>query len=236
METPICDFVREYAESDPVRMHMPGHKGKPLTGPVADHPAFFLLRLEKKISAGYISYLELKHESLKRSMDMSLLLTNCHLISPDQNFQGSAILIEGGMIRRIYAQGDALPSADEVIDAAGAMTLPGFIDVHCHGKSGVDFCDATDEAMETIGIEDWDRFQRIVEIDKADYETSPDKTDDFMIIEITMFKGRTREQKKELIETVTDKLVETLKIQPTDVFIVIHEPDDENWGLGGKQR
>ena len=90
--------------------------------------------------------------------------------------------------------------------------------------------------METIGIEDWDRFQRIVEIDKVDYETSPDKTDDFMIIEITMFKGRTREQKKALIETVTDKLVETLEIRPTDVFIVIHEPADENWGLGGKQR
>ena len=35
METPICDFVREYAKSDPVRMHMPGHKGKPLTGPEA---------------------------------------------------------------------------------------------------------------------------------------------------------------------------------------------------------
>ena len=47
---------------------------------------------------------------------MSLLLTNCHLISPDQDFEGIAILIEGGLIRRIYAKGDALPSADEVID------------------------------------------------------------------------------------------------------------------------
>ena len=35
METPISDFVRAYAESRPVRMHMPGHKGKPLTGPEA---------------------------------------------------------------------------------------------------------------------------------------------------------------------------------------------------------
>ena len=26
--TPICDFVREYAASDAVRMHMPGHKGR----------------------------------------------------------------------------------------------------------------------------------------------------------------------------------------------------------------
>ena len=27
MDTPICDFVREYAQSDTCRMHMPGHKG-----------------------------------------------------------------------------------------------------------------------------------------------------------------------------------------------------------------
>ena len=28
MKTPICDFVRKYAESRTVRMHMPGHKGR----------------------------------------------------------------------------------------------------------------------------------------------------------------------------------------------------------------
>ena len=33
MNTPICDFVRAYAEGNPVRMHMPGHKGRTLTGP-----------------------------------------------------------------------------------------------------------------------------------------------------------------------------------------------------------
>ena len=27
MKTPICDFVRRYAESDALRLHMPGHKG-----------------------------------------------------------------------------------------------------------------------------------------------------------------------------------------------------------------
>lgn len=84
---------------------------------------------------------------------MSLLLKNCHLISPDRNFKGSSILVDKGMIQRIYAEGDALPAADQLIDVCGAMTMPGFIDVHCHGKSGVDFCDATDEAMETIGID-----------------------------------------------------------------------------------
>ena len=33
MNTPICDFVRDYAAENPVRMHMPGHKGKTLLGP-----------------------------------------------------------------------------------------------------------------------------------------------------------------------------------------------------------
>lgn len=28
MNTPICDFVRAYARNDPIRFHMPGHKGK----------------------------------------------------------------------------------------------------------------------------------------------------------------------------------------------------------------
>ena len=33
METPICDFVRAYAAGNPVRMHMPGHKGRTRLGP-----------------------------------------------------------------------------------------------------------------------------------------------------------------------------------------------------------
>ena len=32
MNTPVCDFCREYARSGALRLHMPGHKGVPLTG------------------------------------------------------------------------------------------------------------------------------------------------------------------------------------------------------------
>ena len=32
MSTPICDFVRRYTQSEPVRFHMPGHKGVPVLG------------------------------------------------------------------------------------------------------------------------------------------------------------------------------------------------------------
>lgn len=35
MNTPICDFVNTYAALDPVRLHMPGHKGRAQIGPEA---------------------------------------------------------------------------------------------------------------------------------------------------------------------------------------------------------
>lgn len=33
MKTPICDFVKGYADGDTLRLHMPGHKGSALLGP-----------------------------------------------------------------------------------------------------------------------------------------------------------------------------------------------------------
>lgn len=92
------------------------------------------------------------------------------------------------------------------------------------------------ELINSIGIEDWDRFQRIAEFDRSDFEFPSFKTDDFMIIELTLFPGRSKEQKKTLIESITNKLNTSLSIDPSDVFIVINEPPLENWGIGGKQK
>lgn len=90
--------------------------------------------------------------------------------------------------------------------------------------------------MESIGIPDWDRFQRIVEIPKEDFEMPSEKTDNFMIIELTIFPGRTREQKESAIKAITSGLFNRLGIAPTDVFIVMNEPPLENWGMGGVQK
>ena len=89
--------------------------------------------------------------------------------------------------------------------------------------------------VDAFGIEDWDRFQRITEIDTGDFERPDDKTDDFMIIELTVFPGRDKEQKRKAIEMITDNLNKELGIKKTDVFIILNEPPLENWGLGGKQ-
>lgn len=90
--------------------------------------------------------------------------------------------------------------------------------------------------VNAIQIEEWDRFQRLYEIEDELFERSETKTDKFTMIELTMFPGRTKEQKAKVYEEITKELEKRLGIQPADVFIVIHEPSNENWGLAGKQR
>ena len=90
--------------------------------------------------------------------------------------------------------------------------------------------------VDSLGIEDWDRFQRITEYDTEEFEFPDFKTDAFMIIELTLFPGRTKEQKGDAIKTITSLLADSLGIAAADVLIVINEPTLENWGMGGVQK
>lgn len=93
-----------------------------------------------------------------------------------------------------------------------------------------------DALVTSLGIQDWDRFQRLYELEPGCFERAPGKSDQFTMIEVTLFPGRTRQQKALLYETMTELLHQRLGIQPTDVFIVLQEPPNENWGLAGRQR
>lgn len=53
------------------------------------------------------------------------------------------------------------------------------------------------------------------------------------LVRIEIIKGKMADCKKRF-EEITKKLSEQLDIQPTDVFIVINNPPNENWELAGK--
>jgi phenylpyruvate tautomerase PptA (4-oxalocrotonate tautomerase family) len=53
------------------------------------------------------------------------------------------------------------------------------------------------------------------------------------LIEILLFKGRTKQTKKKLFESIVKKLGQELKIDPKTIFIVLNEQPLENWGIRG---
>jgi 4-oxalocrotonate tautomerase family enzyme len=86
-----------------------------------------------------------------------------------------------------------------------------------------------------FGVPERDRYQRLYELDNDYFEFDNSKSHKFAIIELTIFPGRSADKKKTLIHEMTRLLGEKLEIDASDLFIVMHEPPLENWGLGGRQ-
>ena len=89
--------------------------------------------------------------------------------------------------------------------------------------------------VNSLSIPDDDRNQRLYELDECFYERSPDKTEKFTLIELTLFPGRSTKMKKDVISEITRLLGARLQIEPLDIFIIINEPPLENWGMRGIQ-
>lgn len=79
----------------------------------------------------------------------NLLLKNCRLYNSLIENEYADILIEGKTITRIDKDIDA-SMAEEVIDAQGRLTAPGFIDVHIQGAGGADILDGSVESLERM--------------------------------------------------------------------------------------
>ena len=86
---------------------------------------------------------------------MRTLITGCRVLTPFEELSPGAILIVDGRIRWVGppegAPGEGrAPAADRVVEAAGQVAVPGFIDVHVQGAGGSDVLDAGLEALERI--------------------------------------------------------------------------------------
>jgi phenylpyruvate tautomerase PptA (4-oxalocrotonate tautomerase family) len=88
--------------------------------------------------------------------------------------------------------------------------------------------------VEALAIPDHDRTQRIVEHAREDFELPPGSSDDFVLVEVTMFAGRSRQAKRRLYQALVRNFGE-LGVAPADVFVVLREPPLDNWGIRGGQ-
>lgn len=80
---------------------------------------------------------------------MLQIIKHCRIVSPDLDLTDGDLVIEQGRIAdvgRNLSVGKA-----QVFDGRSFTAMPGFIDVHCHGRDNCDFCDASPRAVNTIG-------------------------------------------------------------------------------------
>jgi len=98
--------------------------------------------------------------------------------------------------------------------------------------------DAIYRAMrETFAVPDEDRFMVVTEHDEDGFFYSKsyfniDRTDDLVVIQLTVTNSRNRNQKQALFAKIVQLLAEQPGVRPQDVFINLLEVDKENWSFG----
>ncbi|MFZ4855620.1 MAG: tautomerase family protein [Desulfuromonadaceae bacterium] len=87
-----------------------------------------------------------------------------------------------------------------------------------------------DTVKEALKLPEDDRNIRLIEHDPA-YFTM--KAPYNLLIEITLFSGRSTETKRNLYKSIVNSLHDNLGIDRESVFIVLNEQPLENWGVRG---
>jgi phenylpyruvate tautomerase PptA (4-oxalocrotonate tautomerase family) len=77
------------------------------------------------------------------------------------------------------------------------------------------------------------RFHRFFPLDASDFLYPSDRSDQYTIIEISMFEGRSVAAKKHLIALLFERVEREMGIRPHDLEITIFETPKHQWGLRG---
>jgi 4-oxalocrotonate tautomerase family enzyme len=87
--------------------------------------------------------------------------------------------------------------------------------------------------VDALGLPVDKRFQRFIGLEPEDFIYPPGRSERYLILEISMFEGRSVEAKKQLIRLLFERVRAQLGIQPEDLEITITETPRHNWGIRG---
>jgi len=86
---------------------------------------------------------------------------------------------------------------------------------------------------DTIGTPKNKRFQRFFPLEPENFYYPSDRSEQYTIIEIAMFEGRSVAAKKKLISLLFERIHTQLDIAIADVEIVLMDIPKHNWGIRG---
>ena len=70
-----------------------------------------------------------------------IVLAGGDLVLPDRIAGGGSVVIDGAVVAAVEGRRDVDPAGARIIDVSQCYVVPGFVDVHVHGVSGVDAFD-----------------------------------------------------------------------------------------------
>jgi len=85
---------------------------------------------------------------------------------------------------------------------------------------------------EALKVPEGDRQIRYIEHKPEHFAVPPGKTENYTLVEIVLFPGRTLDAKRNLYQSIVRRFG-VIGIAPVDIFIVLYEPPLDNWGLRG---
>jgi phenylpyruvate tautomerase PptA (4-oxalocrotonate tautomerase family) len=77
------------------------------------------------------------------------------------------------------------------------------------------------------------RFHRFFWLSESDFVYPRDRSGNYVIIEISIFEGRSVEAKKQLIRALYERISTATAIEPQDIEITIFETPRHAWGIRG---
>ena len=77
------------------------------------------------------------------------------------------------------------------------------------------------------------KFHRFIGLERSEFIYPNDRSENYTIIEVSMFEGRSVEAKKTLIRLLFTNIERETGIKPQDVEITIQETPKHNWGIRG---
>ncbi|MBI4773224.1 MAG: tautomerase family protein [Deltaproteobacteria bacterium] len=83
-----------------------------------------------------------------------------------------------------------------------------------------------------LQIPEYDKLIRLVEYDREDFVTPPACTGNYVLIEISLFSGRSLDAKRALYQTVVAKLSQ-MGVPANNIRVVLHEVPRDDWGIRG---
>src|SRR5262245_24289382 len=90
---------------------------------------------------------------------------------------------------------------------------------------------------ETFDVPEHDRFMLVTEHDGENFDSSARylgvaRSDDLVIVQLTVSNTRSVEQKKALYKRIVERLAASPGLRPEDVLINLVEVAKENWSFG----